>query len=55
MECGNSKETLRPALEKIATHEPRKHNGRSRSFTNWQNAYQEIKAIAERALKEQAQ
>lgn len=53
MECGNSKETLRPALEKIANHEPRRHVGRSRSFTNWQNAYWELQAIAKRALLQQ--
>jgi len=56
MELGNQSndgfEKLRPALEQIANHEPRRHVGRSRSFTNWQNAYFELQAIAKRALTE---
>lgn len=49
-QIGNSKETLRPALKQIAEHQPRKHVGRSRSFTNWQNAYFELQQIAKKAL-----
>lgn len=41
----------RKALEEIANFTPRIHNGRSRTFINWQDAFGAVQHIAKKAIK----